>query len=59
MKRLADGGLEADRTRFPSGGLKELADYVHAKGLLFGASAAPLERSAQGGHAFSHNSHIA
>lgn len=33
--RSADGKLEADKTRFPSG-IKALSDYVHSKGLKFG-----------------------
>jgi alpha-galactosidase len=34
-QRDADGRLQADPTRFPSG-IKALADYVHAKGLKLG-----------------------
>lgn len=34
-QRAADGNLQPDGTRFPSG-IKALADYVHAKGLKFG-----------------------
>lgn len=34
-ERDAEGRLQADRERFPSG-MKALADYVHAKGLSFG-----------------------
>lgn len=33
--RSADGKLEADKNRFPSG-IKALSDYVHSKGLKFG-----------------------
>jgi hypothetical protein len=33
--RSADGSIQANATRFPSG-LKALGDYIHAKGLLFG-----------------------
>ena len=33
--RTADGRLAADPERFP-GGMKNLADYVHSKGLKFG-----------------------
>ena len=33
--RDADGNIEADARRFPSG-IRALADYVHAKGLKFG-----------------------
>ncbi|XP_060833878.1 alpha-N-acetylgalactosaminidase-like [Rhopalosiphum padi] len=33
--RSADGKLEADKIRFPSG-IKALSDYVHSKGLKFG-----------------------
>ncbi|XP_065201110.1 alpha-N-acetylgalactosaminidase-like [Planococcus citri] len=33
--RTADGKLQPDRKRFPSG-MKSLADYVHSKGLKFG-----------------------
>lgn len=33
--RNADGFITADKERFPSG-MKALADYVHAKGLMFG-----------------------
>lgn len=33
--RDADGFIQADATRFPSG-IKALADYVHARGLKFG-----------------------
>lgn len=35
MERDANGNLVADPKRFP-GGMKALADYVHAKGLKFG-----------------------
>jgi len=35
VSRGADGRIVADPKRFP-GGMKALADYVHAKGLLFG-----------------------
>merc|ERR1711933_7151 len=35
--RHANGTLFADTKTFQSGTLKELADYVHSKGLLFGA----------------------
>eukprot|EP00931_Biecheleriopsis_adriatica_P056567 TRINITY_DN33520_c0_g1_i1.p1 TRINITY_DN33520_c0_g1~~TRINITY_DN33520_c0_g1_i1.p1 ORF type:complete len:403 (+),score=59.65 TRINITY_DN33520_c0_g1_i1:66-1274(+) len=34
--RNEDGSLYADKRMFPSGTLKELADYVHSKGMLFG-----------------------
>ena len=34
--RHANGTLYADTATFPSGTLKELADYVHSKNLLFG-----------------------
>lgn len=34
--RYSNGTLYADKATFPSGTLKELADYVHSKGLLFG-----------------------
>lgn len=34
--RNDDGTVYADPDTFPSKGLKELADYVHSKGLLFG-----------------------
>lgn len=34
-ERDPDGGLVADESRFP-GGIKPLADYVHARGLRFG-----------------------
>nr|DBA21696.1 TPA: hypothetical protein GDO54_018298 [Pyxicephalus adspersus] len=34
-QRDKDNRLQADPTRFP-GGIKKLADYVHARGLLFG-----------------------
>jgi alpha-galactosidase len=34
--RHANGTLYADTATFPSGTLKDLADYVHGKGLLFG-----------------------
>jgi len=33
--RTADGHLQADPETFPSG-IKNLSDYVHSKGLLFG-----------------------
>lgn len=33
--RADDGTLLADPVRFPSG-IKDIADYVHSKGLLFG-----------------------
>ncbi len=35
VSRAADGTIEADPQRFPSG-MKALADYVHSKGLRFG-----------------------
>jgi len=34
--RTQDGKVFADSSTFPSGTLKELADYVHGKGMLFG-----------------------
>mmetsp|Transcript_25104 Transcript_25104/g.74918 ORF Transcript_25104/g.74918 Transcript_25104/m.74918 type:complete len:417 (-) Transcript_25104:82-1332(-) len=34
--RTGDGTIYADKSAFPSGTLKELADYVHSRGLLFG-----------------------
>ena len=34
-QRDAQGDIQADKTRFPSG-IKALADYVHSKGLKFG-----------------------
>nr|CAD7578575.1 unnamed protein product [Timema californicum] len=34
-ERDSDGALQADPERFPSG-IKDLAEYVHSKGLLFG-----------------------
>src|ERR1035437_9855828 len=34
-QRDADGNIQADPTRFPSG-IKALADYVHSKGLKLG-----------------------
>ena len=34
-KRDADGFIQADRQKFPSG-IKALADYIHSKGLKFG-----------------------
>eukprot|EP01065_Artemidia_motanka_P037879 TRINITY_DN46782_c0_g1_i1.p1 TRINITY_DN46782_c0_g1~~TRINITY_DN46782_c0_g1_i1.p1 ORF type:complete len:417 (+),score=88.14 TRINITY_DN46782_c0_g1_i1:63-1253(+) len=34
--RSSNGTLVADPSKFPSGTLKELADYVHSKGMLFG-----------------------
>jgi len=34
--RDAHGNITADTSRFPSGTLKELADYVHSKGMLLG-----------------------
>ncbi len=38
--RAADGSLQANPQRFPSG-MKALADYVHAKGLKFGLYLSP------------------
>ncbi len=34
--RAEDGSMRADPDRFPSGTLKELADWLHDKGFLFG-----------------------
>lgn len=42
--RDADGRLQADPTRFPDG-IRALADYVHARGLLFGLYATPGKRT--------------
>lgn len=46
--RRADGQLDADAKRFPSG-LKTLADYVHAQGLLFGLTTGAGKQSCAGG----------
>ena len=35
MKRGENGAVEANEERFPSG-MKNLADYIHSKGLFFG-----------------------
>ena len=35
--RYPNGTIYADRSKLPSGTLRPLADYVHSKGLLFGA----------------------
>ncbi|MFC9331024.1 NPCBM/NEW2 domain-containing protein [Kitasatospora sp. NPDC057015] len=42
--RDADGNLQADSVRFPSG-IKALADYVHGKGLKLGLYATPGTRT--------------
>lgn len=44
--RAADGSLQADTTRFPSG-MKALGDYVHSKGLKFGVYESPTEGTCQ------------
>ena len=36
QERFENGTVFADSTRFPSGNLKALADYVHDRGMLFG-----------------------
>eukprot|EP00660_Eupelagonema_oceanica_P008675 gene8675-10786_t len=35
--RYANGTIYADKSKFPTGTLRPLADYVHSKGLKFGA----------------------
>jgi alpha-galactosidase len=35
VNRTESGHMQPDRTTFPSG-IKNLADYIHSKGLLFG-----------------------
>lgn len=42
--RAADGSLQADPTRFPSG-MKALGDYIHDKGLKFGIYQAPRTKT--------------
>ncbi|GIG90570.1 alpha-galactosidase [Plantactinospora endophytica] len=42
--RDAQGNLQANSTRFPSG-MKALGDYLHSRGLLFGIYQAPLDRT--------------
>jgi len=42
--RAADGSLQADPVRFPSG-MKALGDYIHSKGLKFGIYQAPREKT--------------
>ncbi len=42
--RAKDGALQADPTRFP-GGMRALADYVHARGLKFGLYESPNTRT--------------
>ncbi|MGD8194465.1 cell wall-binding repeat-containing protein [Herbiconiux sp. P18] len=42
--RDADGNLQADPTRFPSG-MKALGDYIHSQGLKFGIYQAPREKT--------------
>ncbi|MFD9962226.1 glycoside hydrolase family 27 protein [Amycolatopsis sp. NPDC058986] len=42
--RATDGSLRPDPARFP-GGIAALADYVHARGLLFGIYAVPGSRT--------------
>jgi alpha-galactosidase len=43
-QRAADGSLQADPERFPSG-MKALADYVHERGLKFGIYSVPGSRT--------------
>ncbi|GIF01733.1 glycoside hydrolase family 27 protein [Paractinoplanes rishiriensis] len=42
--RDANGNLQGDPTRFPSG-MKALGDYIHSKGLKFGIYQAPLDQT--------------
>ncbi|MBF4461762.1 MULTISPECIES: ricin-type beta-trefoil lectin domain protein [unclassified Rathayibacter] len=42
--RAADGSLQADPVRFPSG-MKALGDYIHSKGLKFGIYQAPRDKT--------------
>jgi alpha-galactosidase len=56
VKRNPDGTIVADAERFPHG-MKELADYVHSKGLLFGIYSDAGRQTCQGrpgsrGHEF-------
>jgi alpha-galactosidase len=46
-ERAADGAIQADPARFPSG-MKALADYVHARGLRFGLYSDAGSRTCQG-----------
>ncbi|HMR48250.1 MAG TPA: ricin-type beta-trefoil lectin domain protein [Arachnia sp.] len=43
-QRDANGALQADPTRFPSG-MKALGDYIHDRGLKFGIYQAPREKT--------------
>ncbi len=43
-QRAADGSLQADPDRFPSG-MKALGDYIHSKGLKFGIYQAPRQKT--------------
>ncbi|MFC5730155.1 MULTISPECIES: glycoside hydrolase family 27 protein [Nocardioides] len=43
-QRNADGDLEADPVRFPSG-MKALGDYIHDRGLKFGIYQAPMRET--------------
>ena len=45
--RAADGEMQADGTKFPSG-MKALADYVHSKGFEFGLQQAPGTQNCAG-----------
>jgi alpha-galactosidase len=47
--RSATGQIQADSTRFPSGTLKPLADYVHARGLKLGAYTDVGAKTCRGG----------
>ena len=47
VARAADGTIVADSARFP-GGIKPLADYVHAKGLRFGIYTDAGRRTCEG-----------
>jgi alpha-galactosidase len=42
--RDANGNLQGDPTRFPSG-MRALGDYIHGKGLKFGIYQAPLDQT--------------
>lgn len=47
VSRAADGTIQADPARFPSG-MKALADYVHSRGLKFGLYSDVGDRTCQG-----------
>eukprot|EP01094_Clydonella_sp_ATCC50884_P002197 TRINITY_DN11687_c0_g1_i1.p1 TRINITY_DN11687_c0_g1~~TRINITY_DN11687_c0_g1_i1.p1 ORF type:complete len:425 (-),score=48.40 TRINITY_DN11687_c0_g1_i1:107-1381(-) len=46
--RLANGSVTADKSRFPSGSLQPLADYLHDRGLLLGVYTDVGEKTCRG-----------